>query len=527
VRFGPLLALIGLIGLLNIGFSPGNEEEDQKYNAIIDPGAKHIHDQEARKAQLFCQKWETAISLEPDHKAKLEALVASAVDQAVAQWRAQARTIVPGLMSNGFLANQIAAFEESLVCQSFDQQPILKNGLAKIFSNAELEKLKSVSNESIAERVRIMGLVFVSIMDEKVGLTSAQRLQLKPLSERLVKDDQVLCPTLLCDNNTANSTPNSAIRFTATYVYDLAKKATDDELKPILDSAQIVRWRANPPDRENRNRSAEPDFPPAPEMDTPAEHVEEVISKKLYNEQVAERKTTENNYSLKEEKIIRILSPAPDVAEKLRFAILSLVEKHMCRFNSSSESQLRNQLNEVTPENIDDQIQTAYFRTQFLTAANDPTGRELETLVKSIFSKDQVQALQKESDDRHLFISHTLRDLISDDFSRRFSLDDHQREKIASLIEKVMQDYEEDIPTSYFTVASSVSWVTNPSLEFLPLIGVSEADLKAVLSDEQLKVWEESQERFNTLNYWPQLEQFHQIRLRQEQQGNGQPRLKI
>jgi hypothetical protein len=494
---------------------------DQDINAVLAPSAKQVHDREAQKAQAFCQKAASALSLDTDSKEKLQALAEKAVDQAVDQWRARTGAVIradpPDPVGKIITLESIYGIALN---DDFTEQPVWKSGITDILSDSALKKLGSFSDKSVTDRVSIMGRVLVVIMDQKVGLTTAQRTQLKAISERLVKNDEVLCPALSSNNNTPNSSVN--------YVYNLAKKATDDELKPILDATQLARWRADPFDQENAPPVLNPtvQLPPAPETDKEPEHVEQVLSRMLYNNEKAEHQFFLDRYSLKTEKIIRILSPTPEQAEKLRLTVLCLVEKQMFNLKLHSEQQLRSQLTEITPDNIDECLHSvANYLTQVISAnaGNYNMGDvELGYLVRSMFSKDQIEALQKESEARQSFDKQTICEVITSDFARYFYLDDEQRKRLAPLLEKVMNDYGDDLLTVLYT-GDILSWFANPRMEFIPILGISEADLKAVLNDDQFKEWALSQEHSTSQNYWPELEQFHHVRLQNQRPGTVHP----
>ena len=134
------------------------------------------------------------------------------------------------------------------------QQAAWKDGVAALLTADENKRLQAARDARKVKRVHVMGEVMLMTLDEKIAFTAAQRQQLQPIVERLVKD----IPELYPDNSVnANFNGSSTDMF-----YSAAAKATEAELKPILDDIQWKHWqhlsdagRNAPADRPDGDKS--------------------------------------------------------------------------------------------------------------------------------------------------------------------------------------------------------------------------------------------------------------------------------
>ena len=67
-----------------------------------------------------------------------------------------------------------------------DQQAAWKDGLAKLLTPDEVQRLAESKQARRARRVRALGQMMLVEMDEKVAFTASQRARLQPVAERLV-----------------------------------------------------------------------------------------------------------------------------------------------------------------------------------------------------------------------------------------------------------------------------------------------------------------------------------------------------
>ena len=72
--------------------------------------------------------------------------------------------------------------------ESPEQQAIWKDGLAKILTAEEVQRLEGAKKEHQARRARALSQIMLVELDQKVAFTASQRERLLPIAERLVNE---------------------------------------------------------------------------------------------------------------------------------------------------------------------------------------------------------------------------------------------------------------------------------------------------------------------------------------------------
>jgi hypothetical protein len=185
------------------------------------------------------------------------------------------------------------------------------------------------------------------LLDDKIAFTEAQRLRLQPITDRLTKDVPELSP----GGDNGYNTYSPAMFFTT------AAKATDAELKPILDDIQLNHWRhlsddeSAPTDAPDENKSK-------PEENFEPEDVEKAISNFLYEKTENERKRTIGANVLKAEDVVRVLGLNAENAAQLQAAARGGQEEYLITWKWFTEQQIRSQLQDVTPQNVKQRLES-------------------------------------------------------------------------------------------------------------------------------------------------------------------------
>ncbi len=109
-----------------------------------------------------------------------------------------------------------------------DQQPLWKEGLAKVLSPAQLKALETARADSDLRSAAALGKMMLAELDQKVAFTAAQRQSLEPIATRLMK----------------NSVPRPDADGQSGYInqtvfWHAGSAATDHDLTPILDSSPM------------------------------------------------------------------------------------------------------------------------------------------------------------------------------------------------------------------------------------------------------------------------------------------------
>ena len=128
---------------------------------------------------------------------------------------------------------------------------------------------------------------------------------------------------------------------------------------------------------------------------------------------------------------------------------------------------------------------------------------------------DQKQAWQKQTDARATFHDHAIADLVMSEFDRKFQLTVDQENKLGPIIDGIVKDYSPDI-SQIFAFNNGLGWYMEPVYTLMPFAGVPEADLKAILTPDQMDHWKASQECANATSLWQNIQQMHNQRVPQK-----------
>ena len=330
-------------------------------------GTERIKDQQMQEVLMRCGEIELALGLSKDRADKLEALGKSVVDHTSELWRKRAERVFLSMEAeqrkeyarNG---NIFIGTDES---ESPLQQPAWKDGVAALLTADEVARLKAVADARKAKRAHVMGEAMIMVLDEKIAFTEAQRQQLQPIADRLVKDVSELFPDAASD---------AYYSYSPGLFYGAATKATDAELKPILDDIQRNHWRhlmgnedpaADKPEDEKAKdeKNAEP------------EDVEKCVSSFLYEKTANERRRTLEANVLKAEDAVRVAGLKSEAAARLQVAARGAAEESMTNWKWFIEQQIRGQLQELTPQNVKqrlDSLQDYIFQRNFGGLMNRP-----------------------------------------------------------------------------------------------------------------------------------------------------------
>ena len=343
------------------------------------------------------------------------------------------------------------------------QQAAWKEGLAHLLTADETKRLQTVKDERKNKRVEVMGQLMIMLMDEKIAFTATQRQQLQPIANRLVKDVTSLYP----DGGAATYFSYSPGLFVAA-----GAKATDAELKPILDNAQLNHWRqiTKPEDVA--------ETPPDAAKSSPGEHLEPEDVERLISEFLPMKRRRSNETDCFRPTSSRWRTPSAaaglssEAATRLQAATRGTTEESLTRWKWFVEQQVRGQLQEVTPQNVRqrlDSIQDYFFQQNF--GPHDNGLSIWGQTVKTALTAKQQEAWQKETDARDAFRAQAIANLLMAEFDRRETLTHDQWSKLQPLVTGVVHDFSPDI-SRIFSPNNPVPWYLKvftylcPSLEY-------------------------------------------------------------
>ena len=389
--------------------------------------------------------------------------------------------------------------------------PSFKEALQQLLSPDEKKRLAAAQDERNARRVRSLGQIMIAEMDKRVAFTGSQRERLQPIAGRLLKNVEELFP--------ANRI-NYGYNFGLEKFFAAGLSATDAELKAILDSVQLERWRevckaSTTANDQRRGITAgvvttaaakEPQRKPEPE------DVEMQISDYLQKKTVAERKRLLELMVVQAEDATRVAALPADVSANLQTAARGAVERALATWKSNTERNLRSNIQGVTPGNVKQRLASMegyyYERNDNSTAGTQSVWKKT---VAAKLNDAQRAAWQKEVDARKDYQWRAVASAVLAEFDRRIVLTTEQWNKLEPVLAQIVKDYSQDIE-NYFS--NTTPWYLQTYSTLLPVAGVPEKELKTILSKSQWDRWS-GEDLANAMNYWENIEQNHKSRVKQ------------
>lgn len=388
--------------------------------------------------------------------------------------------------------------------------PAFKDALQQLLSTDEKKRLADAQEERKARRVRALGQVMLAELDKKVAFTASQRERLQPIAERLVKNVEELFP--------ANRN-NYGYNFGLEKFFAAGLSATGAELNAILDPVQAARWREvckalNTANDQRRGISAEVVTAAAskePQRKPEPEDVEIQVSEYLQKKTVTERKRLLEIMVVQAEDATRVAGLPADVSAHLTTAARGAVERALTTWKSNTERNLRSNIQGVTPGNVRQRL--ASLEGYYYERNDNSSAGTQSVWNKTVAAKlDEAQrtAWQKEVDARKDYQWRSIASAVLAEFDRRNVLTIEQWNKLEPLLTKLVKDYSEDIE-NYFS--NSTPWYLQTYSTLLPIAGVPEKELHAILSKPQWDRWS-GEDLANARNYWENIEGNHKSRVK-------------
>ena len=390
--------------------------------------------------------------------------------------------------------------------------PAFKEALQQLLTPDEKKRLAAAQEERKTRRVHVMGQIMVSELDKKMAFTAGQRERLLPIAERLVKDVEDLFP--------AHRT-NYSFDFEPQKFFSAAARAKDEDLKAILDPVQLARWRqasqaagdANDPRMTGVGTATASQPSKEPQRKPEPEDVEIQVSEYLHKKTEAERKRLLEVMILQAEDATRVTGLPADIAAQLQTAARGAVERQLAPWKSSTERNIRSNIQGATPQNIKQRLLS--MESYYYERNNTQTGSSQSVWKKTVaaqLNEERRAAWQKEVDARKDFFWRVVASAVLAEFDRRNVLTTDQWNKLEPILMKLVKDYSEDIE-NYFSGGYSTPWYLQTYSTLLPFAGVPEKELKAILSKPQWDRWS-GEDLGNAMNYWESIEGNHKSRVK-------------
>jgi hypothetical protein len=478
-------------------------------------GTERIHDQQTQEILAECGEIELAVGLSKDRADKLEALGKSVVDQTSEMWRKRVERVFLSMEDNQ--RKEFARNGNIFIGTDTSEEPVnqsaWKDGVAALLTADEVARMKAVELARRAKRAQVMGEAMIMVLDEKIAFTEAQRQQLQPIADRLVNDVPELFPAAGAE---------TYYSYSQGVFYQAAAKATDAELKPILDDLQREHWRhlmtpEEPADAPSDDSKAKAEGNPEPE------DVEKCISSFLYEKTESEQRRTLAVNTLKAEDAVRVAGLKSDAAGRLEVAARGETEEYLATWKWFTEQQIRSQLQELTPQNVRQRlnsIQDYIFQRNFGGMMNRQAVSVWDDTVKAELTPAQQETWKKETDARAAFRDKAIADLIMAEFDRKNQITDDQWAKLQPVIAGLVHDYSPEI-AQVFSGFNGVPWYMGGGYTLMPFAGVPDKDLKSILTKQQYASWTGSSDFANSTNLWQIVNQVHNQRVQMRAQAQN------
>ena len=377
--------------------------------------------------------------------------------------------------------------------------PIWTEGIQKLLTEEERKRMATENKQRDQRTSLAISRVCLAEMDKMLALSQKQRTQLEPLLMELMQP--------LMDQRR-----QQYWSYNASQLFQNAGKLKEEMARAILDDVQWRRWKELIVSNSSSSRNTMPDmsgrFPEAPDM-------EAAISQHLYKMFVAERSRTLAAMMPRVEEASRLLSlPEPAVA-KLTTAAKGAVETSLDYWRQFTENFVRQSVQSATPENLM-QTLAGTTRANISHQETKPQNTEVwKTALKTTLNEAQLKKLQHVADERQDYRLKSMAAMCTSELDRRRRLTADQCARVETAVQQVLSEYLPDIERYM-----SAQWFLQYYYALVPLAGVAEKDMQAILTPEQ---WKQCKERDlpDALQYWEGIKNNHEQRKKQGAQANG------
>ncbi|WP_050023508.1 hypothetical protein [Verrucomicrobium sp. BvORR034] len=386
-----------------------------------------------------------------------------------------------------------------------------KKALEGLITPEERKQVEIANGERKSRREDQVGRLVLSELDRRLAFTSAQRVVLLPLVSKAALGDGRLFPTEPTEYGYDFQSQNFAA---------IAAKVKEADLKSVLDESQLKAWRelekaqASQQQENSPKPVAKPDFgtrKPEPE------DLEQMVSLFLYEKSLARHTNLMNAMVTAAEDAARVTGLAPDRMARLRTAARGAVEAAMDEWRPTVDSVVRARLQGATVQDVGQRmtsIDSYYFNMYRSRKTEDyPVWQKA---LKAELNPDQFKKWEGEQKARQDFQDEAVAAFVLAEFDRKVLLNGAQSEALKTRLAAVIRDYQPDLAT-YFSGSEGVPWYLQYYSMLIPIVGVTEKDLKTIITPGQWDAWSKSNEFNNCMSYWSGIEQNHNSRVRNKQ----------
>ncbi len=448
----------------------------------------------------------TSLELDEERAEAFRTAGKAAVRQSIESWKNRARDWLDGLTPEQ-RENYTEQGRIPLGSQAEDaaeRQPAWTGAFETILTDEERNRWEEIRETRTRHREEAVSSLMLSLIEEWVGFDEAQWTELTPICRR-------------GSGSLVNQLDEQHFYMNLTQIAQALRGLENRKVREVLDPSQWDRWERAVALLESRNRSrrleaGDPgDLPPGPDPVA----IENAITGLLYQRNLEKKREVMLMVEAEIEVGGRATSLAPDTLEQLQTAAKGAAEEVVHQWDTHFSSYVRDRVKAANPRTIDQML---------ASIGNYNSGNRDAPLETAIWKRslgrllDEAQAAtwKQASDARIQRRRDAVAAMVTVFFEGRLGLNGDQlpgfREKLRASLETYGPDIER-----YFTSWNSPWYLQYYSIG-LPVMGIPEKELKAMLSREQFQIWEQ-QFQGNAANYWENIERYHEQR-KEEKQGN-------
>lgn len=470
------------------------QDEEAEFVKLIKPSEAYAQQQMERLMLAEMENITTELNVDEKRIGELKKLSDAAIEEALnlgrKQWMKQVRNY-SAAERRRMGANSYFGLSEE---QRAPSLPVWKEGLKKVLTEDERTRMEDGIEQREQRSVLALSRACLAEMDQTLMLNKGQRTKLQPLIRKQME------PLL-------EQRRQEYWSYNAQQLFQSAGKLPEESVREILDGAQWERWQV----LVKASGSTRSTTDVKDEAMTVAD-MEAAISAHLYKMFVAERQKVLDVMMPHVEEAGRVLSLPDETMAELTTAAKGAVEHSLDYWRQNTERYVRQAVHTATPQNLL-QALAGTERVNFSRRGDEHLPENMEVWTSALREKlndDQRRALAEMAEERDEFRLKAMAAMTVAELDRRRRLTGEQCAKLEPLMEKVLADYRPDIERYM-----STNWFLQYYYAMVPVAGVAEKDLAAVLTPEQLKNFKD-QDLPDAMQYWEGIESNHKNRLKKE-----------
>jgi len=375
---------------------------------------------------------------------------------------------------------------------------IWKEGLKKVLTDEERTKMAQEKDGREERSLRAISRACLAEMDQTLMLNDEQRRKLEPLLKKQLE------PLL-------EQRRQQYWSYSPQQLFQNAGKLPAESVRTLLDERQWKRWQALV-SVSSASRTTTPTNGTQPEVPD----MEAAIAQHLHKMFVAERQKVLNIMMAHVEEAGRVLALPEKTMVELTTAAKGAVEESLSQWRRNTERYVRQAVETATAKNV---LQALAGTARVNFSRNDesrPENMEVwQSTLEALLDEPQRQTLEKTKQARSGYRLRAMAGMTVAELDRRRHLNAVQCARLEPVLEKVLEEYRPDIERYM-----SANWFLQYYYAMVPVAGVPEKDLQAILTPEQWKSFKD-RDLPDAMQYWEGIENNHKNRQRQGANGNG------